>query len=263
MKWLLSTYSQGWNRAHMRRGHVFQGRYKAVPVNATDSDTHYFKALVDYIHLNPARAGLAGGDHGALLNYRWSSLPSHHKGNGPDWLVSGRILSTFQLADDGRGRRAYVAWLEARAANDSGRIDEDATEAILRGWYLGKDSFKDKLLKMLKNPPARRSGGCRRADGVERDRGEKEALRILREGGGLLGLPVSQADLAALRKSDSRKVKLAILLRTHTSVSNEWIAQKLAMGHPGSVSRSVSDGRADKTMGKSIKMMEGMLIRVL
>jgi REP element-mobilizing transposase RayT len=32
MKWLLSAYSQGWNRAHMRRGHVFQGRYKAVPV---------------------------------------------------------------------------------------------------------------------------------------------------------------------------------------------------------------------------------------
>ena len=27
MKWLLSAYSQGWNRAHMRRGHVFQGPY--------------------------------------------------------------------------------------------------------------------------------------------------------------------------------------------------------------------------------------------
>ena len=37
MKWLLSAYSQGWNRAHMRRGHVFQGRYKAVPVIASDS----------------------------------------------------------------------------------------------------------------------------------------------------------------------------------------------------------------------------------
>lgn len=37
MKWLLSAYSQGWSRAHMRRGHVFQGRYKAVPVNASDS----------------------------------------------------------------------------------------------------------------------------------------------------------------------------------------------------------------------------------
>lgn len=28
MKWLLGTYSQGWNRVRQRRGHVFQGRYK-------------------------------------------------------------------------------------------------------------------------------------------------------------------------------------------------------------------------------------------
>jgi hypothetical protein len=36
-----------------------------------------------------------------------------------------------------------------------------------------------------------------------------------------------------------------------------------AMGHPGSVSRSVSDGRADNTMLKSIKNIEKMLIRVI
>jgi len=67
MKQLLSTYSQGWNRARQRRGHVFQGRYKAVPVNGSKSDAHYFKALADYIHLNPARVGLAGGTKGPLL----------------------------------------------------------------------------------------------------------------------------------------------------------------------------------------------------
>ena len=33
MKWLLGTFSQGWNRARRRRGHVFQGRYKSVPVD--------------------------------------------------------------------------------------------------------------------------------------------------------------------------------------------------------------------------------------
>jgi hypothetical protein len=38
----------------------------------------------------------------------------------------------------------------------------------------------------------------------------------------------------------------AILLRTHTTVSNTWIAQRLAMAHPGSVSRSVSEGRSRK-----------------
>ncbi len=245
MKWLLSAYSQGWNRARLRRGHVFQGRYKAVPVNATDSDPHYFKALADYIHLNPARAGLAGGKRGALLTYPWSSLPSHHKGNGPAWLESGRILRAFQLAPDGRGRRSYVAWLEARAANGNGKIDEQAMEAIRRGWYLGKESFKDKLLRMLEKPK-QRSGARPRAAGVARDHGETEALRLVREGSRHLGLPPDLSSLRGLSKTDPRKVALAILLRTHTSVSNAWIAEHLEMGHPGSVSRSVSAGRATR-----------------
>ena len=84
MKQLLATYSQGWNRAKQRRGHVFRGRYKAVPGNGTDADAHYFKALADSVDVNPARAGLAGGDKGPLLVYPWTSLPSHRNGNEPD-----------------------------------------------------------------------------------------------------------------------------------------------------------------------------------
>ena len=43
MKWLLGTFSQGWNRARKRRGHVFQGRYKSVPVNSSEADPYYFR----------------------------------------------------------------------------------------------------------------------------------------------------------------------------------------------------------------------------
>ena len=263
MKWLLSAYSQGWNRARTRHGHVFQGRYKSVPVNASDSDPSYFKSLVDYIHLNPARAGLAGGKRGPLLRYPWSSLPSHHKANGPSWLVTDRILRAFQLANDGRGRRAYVARLEDRAANEGGNIDPEAMDAIRRGWYLGKNSFKDKLLKILEKSMVGTGGGSRLAGGVKRDHGEKEAKRILREGGRLLGLPTKNAELAILRKSDPRKVQLAILLRTRTSVGNDWIARNLAMGHPGSVSRSVGDGKTDKGLLKAVKELEIMVNRVI
>ena len=81
-----------------------RGRYKSIPVNASDSDPYYFKIVADYIHLNPARAGLAGGKKGKLLGYRWSSLPSHAKGNGPDWLETSRLLRAFELAGDGSFR---------------------------------------------------------------------------------------------------------------------------------------------------------------
>jgi len=40
---------------------VFQGRYKSVPVSAAVESPHYFRIVADYIHLNPAQAGLAGG----------------------------------------------------------------------------------------------------------------------------------------------------------------------------------------------------------
>ena len=131
-----------------------------------------------------------------------------------------------------------------------------------RGWYLGKDTFKDKLLKMLERSPAHRVSGTRRADGANRNRSEKEGLRILREGIRQLGLPTSLSGLACLRKCDDRKAQLAILLRTHTTASNDWIAAKLAMGHPGSVSRVVSAGRADKSMTNKLHSLESVLIRV-
>jgi hypothetical protein len=37
-------------------GHLFGGRYKAIPVQPRDSGGDYLKTLMDYIHLNPVRA---------------------------------------------------------------------------------------------------------------------------------------------------------------------------------------------------------------
>jgi REP element-mobilizing transposase RayT len=54
MQGLLTGYARWFNRVHRRRGHVFQGRYKAI---MCDQDS-YLLELVRYIHLNPVRAGL-------------------------------------------------------------------------------------------------------------------------------------------------------------------------------------------------------------
>ena len=255
MQWLMGTYSQGWNRARLRRGHVFQGRYKSVPVTGTDADAYYFRIVADYIHLNPARAGLAGGKRGPLTGYKWSSLPAYMKGNGPDWLVMERVLRAFELAQDGRGRRAYVAWLEARAANAKGKIDDEATAAIRRGWYLGKETFKDRLLKLL-DKAVQPSGTNRNRTGEAlREHGEKEAERIVRRSLKSLQLAPAAKSLTQLPKGDPRKAALASLLRERTSVSNGWIAARLAMGHPGSVSRMLG---ACKTDTEIVSIRNGM-----
>jgi REP element-mobilizing transposase RayT len=259
MKYLMGTFSQGWNRARQRRGHVFQGRYKAVPVTGADADAYYFRTVADYIHLNPARAGLAGGVRRALVSYKWSSLPSYVKGNGPDWLVMDRVLRAFDLEQEGRGRRAYVAWLEARAANHDGKIDQAAMQALRQGWYLGKETFKEHLLKLLDQATSKAPSGRSLAGGAMREHGEREAIRLVHEGLKALGSPSGKSALAALGKGDPRKIVLAGLLREKTSVSNHWITGRLAMGHPGSVSRLLCTMRSDRNLA----IQKNRLIKIL
>jgi len=61
---LLTGYARRFNRAHRHRGHLFQGRYKAI---VCDRES-YLLELVRYIHLNPVRVKVVKrpGD------WRWS-----------------------------------------------------------------------------------------------------------------------------------------------------------------------------------------------
>jgi REP element-mobilizing transposase RayT len=69
MKWFQGAYTQRFNAMFKCRGHLFQGRYKALPVEAGE-DESYFRAIGNYIHLNPYRAGLAGGARGQVSRFK-------------------------------------------------------------------------------------------------------------------------------------------------------------------------------------------------
>jgi REP element-mobilizing transposase RayT len=73
MKWFQGAYTQRFNRRHRISGHLFQGRYKALPVDP--EDPVYFRRLSEYIHLNPARARLLNKAGPDLIQYPWSSYP--------------------------------------------------------------------------------------------------------------------------------------------------------------------------------------------
>ena len=83
MKWLQGTCTQRFNHRHKVRGPLFQGRYKAIPVDGQESN--YFEVVSTYIHLNPARAGLIAVGQERLKRYRWSSYPWPQK----RWLWRG------------------------------------------------------------------------------------------------------------------------------------------------------------------------------
>jgi hypothetical protein len=255
MKYLLGTFGQGWNARRARRGHVFQGRYKAVPVSAAVESPYYFRIAADYIHLNPARAGLAGGGCGKLVSYKWSSLPCYLSGKGPGWLGLDRVLGAFELAKDGRGRRAYVAWLEART-EEGGEVGDQAMKELRRGWYLGEPTFADKLRALVEPKPDRGTEG---RDQTAKGHDESNAEDLARRALGRLGMPMETAALAGLRKGDPRKVLVAALVRKNTAVGNRWLAERLAMGHTAGVSRLLGGCLKDKANLRKLAELEKML----
>lgn len=65
MQWLLTAHVRRYHRWHESSGHVWQGRFKAFPI---EQDAHLLMVL-RYIELNPVRAHLVA----RAEDWRWSS----------------------------------------------------------------------------------------------------------------------------------------------------------------------------------------------
>lgn len=219
MKWLLGTYTMRFNRRHSLSGHLFAGRYKSLLIDEETPD--YLRAVCDYVHLNPARAGLVSlGD--SLASYPWSSYPAYlQPARRPAWLRCDRLLGDHGLKGASRSAlREFARRIESRR-DDSGSL---AVEAGIRsGWRFGAEDFLSRLLDRVEV----KSGEDHRA--VERSETEEEkAQRIVRAA--LTRRGWGEEDLRERRKSDLGKVAIARQLRTETAVSLAWIASRLQMG---------------------------------
>jgi len=88
MKHINGAYTNYFNVKRKRYGHLFQGRYKAIVIDADE----YAKELSRYIHLNPVRVGMVAKPE----EYRWSSYPDYNgERKRPEWLSTEFILDFF------------------------------------------------------------------------------------------------------------------------------------------------------------------------
>lgn len=62
---IICNYAKNYNKRKQRSGHVFEGRYKSIPVE----DRGYLLDLLRYVHQNPIRAGICRH----VRDYSWSS----------------------------------------------------------------------------------------------------------------------------------------------------------------------------------------------
>ena len=105
MKKIATSYAFYFNSKYERNGHLFQDRYKSVPV---ENDSGLL-CEVRYIHNNPAKAGICSADR-----YRWSSWKAY--------AGEGGLVRTDPVLDLAGGLKGFLAF--------SGQEDQEDTEYL-------------------------------------------------------------------------------------------------------------------------------------
>ena len=260
MKWVQNTYTRRFNVRHGVWGRVFGDRYKSVLVEGAGN---YYETLLDYIHLNPARAGVVSPERGqSIMDYAWSSvaggyvLPPNKRAK---WLAVGNGLEAFGLPDSAAGRRKFVERLDRRVvAEGMERAGVPALDAevdarcshLRRGWYWGSQAFGERMLKLSKPLCQRKRHRSYRSSLEIQAHGEAEAEKIFREGLAAAGL--EEAELKDLPGSDLRKVIIAGAIWERTTVRMSWISEKLAMKSAANASQQIRRMRAGKRSGGKV-----------
>jgi len=128
MQWLNVSYAAFYNRRHGYAGHLFQGRYKAIVVEADE----YLESLSRYIHLNPVRAEMAASP----WEYPWSSCRFYVEPlQMPAWLYVDRLFAGF-------GKTRRVARKRYRTYVSESNPDDPFKEGVV-GSLLGSAAFVD------------------------------------------------------------------------------------------------------------------------
>jgi REP element-mobilizing transposase RayT len=187
-------YSRHVNARERRMGHLFQGRYKAILV---DADA-YLLELVRYVHLNPVRAGLADKPEA----WRWSGHRAYLGRAAASWLTTDWVLSLLapRESDARAAYRDFVA-----DGMGEGRRPEFHAGNGGGGRLLGDDVFVERALAAVTEKPAEPPSleavvaAVAEAYGVEAAAlAERTRARHLAQARGLAGLIVRETGAASL-----------------------------------------------------------------
>ncbi len=221
MKWWLGTFTHRYNRRRGLRGHLFAGRYRAVPVAPA---TAYFRDACLHVLLSPARLGLLATDQ-PLAAYPAGSLATvlGLPSACPPWLVVDRLLAACGWQTDSEAHRR--AWAEALEALRQ-QPEPPHWRALRRGWAFGDAAFRRALLDQMRAQTGRGRARSAAPHPAREELGRALLAEELERRGWTL------EELARRRKGDPEKVRIAQRLRRETTLSLRWVAEVLHMGSP-------------------------------
>ncbi|OGP98741.1 MAG: hypothetical protein A2026_22190 [Deltaproteobacteria bacterium RBG_19FT_COMBO_46_12] len=168
------SYTSYYNWKHARRGHLYQGRYKAFLVDADQ----YLQEVSRYIHLNPIRVKNRspmnlGEKEAYLREYRWSSYGGYlSRGGRRGFLEVGEVLAYFG-GDNPGGRRKYESFvMEGISGKMSSPLEKGRGHGII-----GASEFIEKI----RGQYIRFGVGSREIPAVKKILAQVEPERIIRE----------------------------------------------------------------------------------
>lgn len=217
---LQSTFATRFNRLRKERGHVFQGRYQSLVVE----NSFALSRLVDYIHLNPVRAGIETFE--SLGSYSWGSLPRFCKGERLPGQTGDLVMASRGLADTAQAWGDERERLRALAADELEQKRLGFGE-MSRGWAIGTSGWR----KALAEDYAQESlTGMSREDAalIRTEKWDKSWRKALSEWG-IRDVEAQAEDLATVNVH--QRLQVALTLRG-AGASYRWIAERLCLGNP-------------------------------
>ncbi len=225
MQHWLSGYANWYAKRNRRSGHLFQGRYKAYPVE----DEGYYWNLSRYLHLNPCNGSKpladtpeaypyssCGGYFRASRRLDWVAYDEHHR----YWL--GRNGGKDPISE-------YRRFVKA------GLVDPlDPRVDRLRDWVYGGEDFLKRVLSMAAgDDPALNRRRVRRASPVSVD-------QIISATASQFS--VTPVEYVGFRSGAAGRDMAAYLCRRYTQATLRELSERFGLSHPDSAADLIQRG---------------------
>jgi REP element-mobilizing transposase RayT len=113
---VLSLFGRRYNILNSRSGHVFEYRYKAIPV----MDDKYLMSLLRYIHRNPVAANICA----RVSDYAWSSDRIYRQNEQENGLVDINYILDIISRNRPAALKSYIDFMDDKSKDDIAAFEE-------------------------------------------------------------------------------------------------------------------------------------------
>lgn len=207
MRHIDGVYTQRFNKRHKLDGSLFRGRYKSIIIGGDN----YLKKLLQYIHMNPVKAGISKKPE----DHKWTSHRIYLGKEKQNWLKIDFLLSQF-----GKRRKAALRHLDTYVkTNEENELNEKLARVRWPA-VLGGDEFKEKLRGYISGEPLNKEEIWQYRE-VEKELTGDDIVRILEQ-----QCNISRDTIFSNCKSPGRRVYI-YLAKCYASKRGKEIADEL------------------------------------